>query len=207
MKYFGQAPSICSLITASTISHFQRNQRFFVIQCFGDWNDINFHQIKGRGEDGRWQATRWVEILCRFCPQHCGEKFADNTVKKSWGEIQRREKSRPNVVTWPPLYETPAWLYCHLSALSRAPPFSLLSNSSRLAFNVKLDFWRSDKDGKHLRQAEKLVAVIIALIMGGNVRTTVGGRPTIANQTDGNGQYSNGNGHYSNGNGQSSCRT
>ena len=146
MKYFGRAPPICSLITATTISHFQRNQ-LFVIQYFGDWNDTNsFHQIKGRGEGGRWQATRWVEILCRVCRRYSEEKlfvfdsvkksFADS-VKKGWREIQRREKSGANVVTRPPFIgDTRLPLLSFVGAFTSSSSFSLLSNSSKLAFKL-----------------------------------------------------------------------
>ena len=75
MKYFGRAPSICSLITASTISHFQRNQ-LFVIKFLGtEMIQIVFTKSKG-GEmaEGDKRHDGWRSCVV----------FADDTLKKSF---------------------------------------------------------------------------------------------------------------------------
>ena len=104
------------------------------------------------------QIQKGGEMWTRVTSDTMGGDFVKPPTRRKrsgWREIQRREKSRPNVVTWPPLYETPAWLYCHLSALSRAaPPFlycqTVASLPSLFLHDVKLHFSKqtSDKDGK-----------------------------------------------------------
>ena len=104
--------------------------------------------------EARWawvtRVTRRVEILCRVL----NTAFAEN---RSCREIQRRGERGNRGQMWPPdpsLYEeTPlthgdtwppliraaqTWLYCHLSAFSRAPPFLYCQTVASLSCSIMI---------------------------------------------------------------------
>ena len=129
MKYFGRALSICSLITATTISHLQRNQAF-VPEYYGDFafpklflKTTNATVTKSKGGE-RWQLTRWVEILCRVCQEEEEEKVPRNSKKlrrnrdQMWGELD------PALIR--------LTLLSFVGAFTSSSSFSLLANSSNL---------------------------------------------------------------------------
>ena len=204
MKYFGRAPPICSLITPTAIWHSQRNSACYEILLSNFWKHKMiwaFYHLESEQSTVyiRWQVTGGVEILCRVrreeqkMPRYsnaaCREekKLARNSKK---GEIE----AKCGHLT-PFIRDTRLTLLSFVGAFTSCSSFSLLSNSSPLfLFGVDFHFvlvnkWqRWEKEGQI--GALKWMAVIILLIVGALVTTTLAGRVTIANQGGGDCQYS-----------------
>ena len=164
MKYFGGAPSICSLITGTTISHSQRNKVCDNKIAFGItilknvpikyYKYVGFLTTltKSKGGEmgvGDTSDTTSRDFVSRFKHSVRREQKLPRNSKK-----RRKGKSRLNVATWSPLYEeTPlthgdtwppliraaqTWLYCHLSAFSRAPPFLYCQTVASLSCSIMI---------------------------------------------------------------------
>ena len=146
-------------------------------------------------------GDKWREEL-RFCVAFAEKNIRCRDIrtrlaekKRSWREIQRRGEIGAKCGHPTPLYETHRLDFIVIVGPFTSSSFSLLSNSSPLfLFGVDFHFglvnkWqRWEKEGQI--GALKWMAVIILLIVGALVTTTLAERVTIANQGGGDCQYS-----------------
>ena len=204
MKYFRRAPPHLQLnYTNSNLTFTKKLSLLWNIafQFLETQNDLGFLSPWVWTVDSVYQVTSdgrswdFVSRSPRKKNRRCRDIRMLAEKERSWREIQRRGEIGAKCGHPTPLYETHRLDFIVIVGPFTSSSFSLLSNSSPLfLFGVDFHFvlvnkWqRWEKEGQI--GALKLLAVIILLIVGALVTTTLAWRVTIANRGGGDCQYS-----------------